>query len=549
MSRMPLKKRSQVFLDSSCSESDDDESFNPDGGNSNSDNYLASDDDECEVICTQPVPRKKTEAATRPESTNLHKDGPLVMDERNQEFLCNALSIGEGSAQSPVATLKPNITTHVVTDLNSPAVPDNEAIEILEPPKKLSKLKLKIKRSNSQKRKQDIEVPDITLSKSDKKAKSTPVVAKPILGRNPADNNSKCDRKIEVTDSQHQVETEKTEVNNVNDELKAANTMATESNSSPAALSAESKCASQKKQTEASGITVHSSGVKRKKKRKIGNHSKTMKKLEPVTSQMSIASGKTGASNDPVIPVKKPKKKTFQQQVILHLITSMKPFTLKTLAAELRTTDVVLSHMMLSLQDKNIVRKKEFGKKIKKELFWVDLEKATNEYYGKKLPTKHEMLQSELQLKTSLSEETSVMEILKGMESELSNEELIIKLENAEKIAEELRTMVQNIKGRIEGKKSINGAPIVKGLGHQKHGRFAKNCAPKLKTRNQLCKEINDMRSEWKVRKEKCVDFIDTLSDAMEKRPKEVDKMLDIETDEMIGVKIPAKKVLQYQGP
>ena len=154
------------------------------------------------------------------------------------------------------------------------------------------------------------------------------------------------------------------------------------------------------------------------------------------------------------------------------------------------------------------------------------------------------MLQSEMQLKTSLSEERALMEILKGMESELSNEELIIKLEDAENTAGELRTRVQNIKGRIEGKKSINGVPIVKGLGHQKHGRFGKKCAPKLKTRKQLYKEINDMRSEWKVRKEKCVDFIDTLSDAMEKRPKEVNKLLDIETDEMIGVKIPAKKVL-----
>jgi hypothetical protein len=49
------------------------------------------------------------------------------------------------------------------------------------------------------------------------------------------------------------------------------------------------------------------------------------------------------------------------------------------------------------------------------------------------------------------------------------------------------------------------------------------------------------MRDEWKKRKDKCMDFIDQLADGMEKKPKDVVKLLDLETDEMEGVAMPAK--------
>jgi len=52
---------------------------------------------------------------------------------------------------------------------------------------------------------------------------------------------------------------------------------------------------------------------------------------------------------------------------------------------------------------------------------------------------------------------------------------------------------------------------------------------------------INAMRGEWKQRKDKCVDFVNNISDAMEKKPKDVIKILDVETDEMYGVKMPPK--------
>ena len=53
---------------------------------------------------------------------------------------------------------------------------------------------------------------------------------------------------------------------------------------------------------------------------------------------------------------------------------------------------------------------------------------------------------------------------------------------------------------------------------------------------------INALRDEWKKRKEKCMDFVDQLADAMDKNLKDVIKLLDVETDKSVGIdKMPPK--------
>jgi hypothetical protein len=114
-------------------------------------------------------------------------------------------------------------------------------------------------------------------------------------------------------------------------------------------------------------------------------------------------------------------------------------------------------------------------------------------------------------------------------------------LEDEEKTAGDLRERVQDAKDRIAGK-IIGSQEGSAGPGGLNQSRLARFSAPpkKPKTKKQLNKEFNSMRSEWKSRKEKCMDFIDNLSDAMEKHPKEVVKILELETDENSGgVKIP----------
>ena len=561
MSRMPFKKRSPVFLDS-CSESDDDESFAPDDDDK-SEHYMASDDDE--FICTQPTLR-----TIKAQTTSAMGDGSLVMDAHSLEAPVNC-SAGsrEEQTESPVATSRPSTLNVVTNDLKPAEFSDSEhtRIEILEPTdkKKPSKLRLKFKmnRSTSQKRKSKNSEEDYSSSKSEKKFKTHAIDTDKTLTEMPRQGSDQTDGKRhsktkENTPADKEIHNIEAEARASEENLKDTNNtskITTNKSTSPAQVvdlcgDDNSKSHDQQAGTKA---PPQNSGIKRKKKRKVGKQPKAANITNPshVGSKSSDAAPKSFPSNASVTPPEpklkpKKKKKTFQQQVLLHLITSMKPFTLKTLAAELRTTDVVLSHLMLSLLDKNIVRKKEFGKKIKKELYWVDLETATKEFYGKNLPTRDAMQSSKAELNIALGEEVSLMEILKGMESELSNEELRKRLEEAEKTGQEMRTKMQDIKYRIEGKTSSAGTPAAKGLGQPNPARFARYRAPpkKPKTRKQLNKEINSMRTEWKSRKEKCMDFIDNLADAMEKRPKEVNKMLEIETDEMMGVKIPAKKVL-----
>jgi hypothetical protein len=56
------------------------------------------------------------------------------------------------------------------------------------------------------------------------------------------------------------------------------------------------------------------------------------------------------------------------------------------------------------------------------------------------------------------------------------------------------------------------------------------------------------MREEWKSRKQRCLDFVEQLADGMEKKPKDVIKLLDIETDEMERVVMPPKRVAETAG-
>ena len=52
------------------------------------------------------------------------------------------------------------------------------------------------------------------------------------------------------------------------------------------------------------------------------------------------------------------------------------------------------------------------------------------------------------------------------------------------------------------------------------------------------------MRTEWVERKAKCSDFIEMAADGMDKKPKDVMKVIGVDSDESEGVKLPEKYVL-----
>ena len=49
-------------------------------------------------------------------------------------------------------------------------------------------------------------------------------------------------------------------------------------------------------------------------------------------------------------------------------------------------------------------------------------------------------------------------------------------------------------------------------------------------------------RDEWAKRKRQCRDVLENLADGLEKKIKDVEKMLEIETDELARCELPAKE-------
>ncbi len=274
------------------------------------------------------------------------------------------------------------------------------------------------------------------------------------------------------------------------------------------------------------------------------NHSsnsskKLPNKLEIIETSSTTTSTSHASASNSSIPKKK--KQTFQTQVLIHLLTTLRPFTLKTLANELRTTTLALSHLMLSLVDKGIVKKREWGKN-NKELYFIDVENATKEVYGKdhKIDQKGKE-DAKMELQRLKIQEMIMFKEMETMNMQISNQELDKQLEEEEATVNDLRTRLNGAKVRVAGvtqkPKSIGRvAPSwnTSGMTQQKNQMT-------LQSASQVKIEFNFMRTEWKNRKQKCMDFIENLSDAMEKKPKEVIRLLDIETDESMKVKLPPK--------
>jgi len=575
MSRGPPKKRSAIFLDDSESESSasykdssksEDESFN-DAEEENSDGfYYASDD---QLISTQP--ERRSTLRNTPDKSNKVKSKASRDVSASVKMDSLAMIPDESTTNETVTTPKASTnalasTANIVTNSKSSDLYDTQQVEILDPAqesRKPSKLRLKLRMKDR------VAASKQHDNEEETRQTSEIVDAKPTELIN--DHNTNVHTK-------EQRDEKKSLVFGVvdlcaDDDIPTSKKAKTKKSSpiKPAAIPKSKSMTEAKAQVEeranksspaksaatATATSTPSTGVKRK--RKVGKQHKVAageastsnsseKSLQNTASALTkpqqSASDSTTAPPLPK-PIPKKKKRTFQEQVLLHMMTSIKPYTLKGLASELRTTDVALQHLMLSLLDKGIVQRKEFGKKVKKELFWVDLERATHAIYKDKVPTMEDMQQAKLEQRRASEEEIMQIEILKGMESEFTNDELSKRLEDEEKTAGDLRARVQEAMDRIAGKTIVSQGGSA-GPGGLNQSRLARFRAPpqKPKTRKQLNKEFNYMRGEWKSRKEKCMDFIDNLSDAMEKHPKEVLKMLELETDEISGVKIPPKRDL-----
>ena len=233
---------------------------------------------------------------------------------------------------------------------------------------------------------------------------------------------------------------------------------------------------------------------------------------------------------------KKKKKRSFQDELLLHMFLSCKPFAVKDLAKHMNSNESAIEFSLLGLLDKQWVVKKEFTSKKSarsKQLYWAN-QTAKNKELSEILRfiSPEELRESHIELTNLQRQEVSLAKELSQTMQEPSNDDLTTQLQNAEEEVQLLETRLQATLTRIQ---STQQKP--KALkGGKKGGK--ENNQRRVKIR------INNMRAEWKKRKEKCIDFIDMLADGMEKKVKDCYKLLELETDESEGVKMPPKHVV-----
>jgi 26S proteasome regulatory subunit (ATPase 3-interacting protein) len=242
-------------------------------------------------------------------------------------------------------------------------------------------------------------------------------------------------------------------------------------------------------------------------------------------------------------PNKKPKKKSFQEDLLHHMFFTCKPFAVKTLAQELKTNEASVNYCLLSLIDKGWVVKKEFTSKSRsKELYWAHQGIKSKELIALlNIVSPDEVGASRRELAALQQQHKTLMMEWQQITKEPSNEELGQQLATAESDLAELEKTMRDTLARIRAvKQQQQPQPKQPGFGKSFLAQKKKpiTCPKRYKV------EINKYRDEWRKRKEKCTDFIDQLADGMEKKPKDVIKLLDLEIDEMVGVNIPPKHVI-----
>jgi hypothetical protein len=246
--------------------------------------------------------------------------------------------------------------------------------------------------------------------------------------------------------------------------------------------------------------------------------------------------------------VKPKKKRTFQDQVLAEMFFSCKAYNLKSLAQSLSTTEIALQYLMLSLLDKNIVVKKDFTSKSgkTKEIYWANQESKAKEVMNL-MPDAGEMEEASNELTSLQRLQSEIAQEMAILSQDLSNEEIDAQLHQMETEVTETKANLLALQTRIknyqEGKRPVR--PFGRLLQNQTTpAQMAKENCPR-----RTAMRINFMRDEWKARKQKCMDFVERLADGMEKKPKDVIKLLEIETDEMERVTMPPKRVIETSGP
>ncbi|KAG7366289.1 hypothetical protein IV203_028959 [Nitzschia inconspicua] len=384
-----------------------------------------------------------------------------------------------------------------------------------------------------------VDLVDLTVVSKPKKSGS--MISKEITGEVTATKQSRNVQQVEEVPSTITISTCTTSEESTNKKISAGNVK--QASKKPSATKKANTTSKTKNKETVEGAT-NNTQQKESAKPKGKSHSTGTTDKVATSSQAAEPSTKPAKSATATAAKQKakPKKKTFEEDLLNILFVSCQPYTIKDLANAMgpSASETSVNYCLLSLIDKQWVIRKEFQFKNRtKELVWANQECRNRELVDKLhfVPIA-EIAEARKELAGLQQQQKAVDAELSTVLAQPSNEELSLQCQAAEARVQELKTRLDAVKQRI-----ASGTVLSTASQQGRGGSFGmKKAAPAKKLSPlQLKKKINGMRDEWRKRKIKCNDFVEQLADGMDKKVKDVVKLLELETDEMLGVKMPAK--------
>lgn len=199
------------------------------------------------------------------------------------------------------------------------------------------------------------------------------------------------------------------------------------------------------------------------------------------------------------------------------MLLTAKPFSSRTLAQAVRTTEQAVHSVMLSLVDKGSLFQREVGTKRKTTLYWANQEKRSKDTDNARA-TPQEMANAEREAEDLQRRHRAVAAELGRVRATPDNAALDAACERARVDAAAAERELAALRERVAA--AASGATA---------------------DPTRVKRAINAVRSEWRTRRDTCRDFCDKLADALEKKPKDVTDLLGVDTDESEGVRLPPK--------
>jgi len=261
-------------------------------------------------------------------------------------------------------------------------------------------------------------------------------------------------------------------------------------------------------------------------------------KPKPVDAPVAKPVPAAKPASEPAPPP--PKKKLSMPEAILETLReACGPMNVKEIATKLRTTDTVLNNILGKMCDssngkKALVKKKlqGDGDNAKKTIYFANQKAAANQVTPPDEAlfesTKQESGQLQSELLTLSSKTSKLLAVPK-------NSELDANISALESEISAMNKRIALCKAATADSQSASKK--------NKFGNLGKKKELPSDTRS-LKLRINNMRAEWTKRKNKCMDFVGNCADGMEKKPKECAKLMQIETDEEVGSKMPEKYIV-----